>query len=426
MGAVWVARHLDLDLPVALKFIAGGVSATSRARFEREAKAAAQLRSQHVVQILDYGVDDETPYLAMELLVGEDLRERLARRGRLSLQEVSTLAWQVAKGIGLAHDAGIVHRDLKPGNVFLARVGDEEIVKILDFGVAKETTQTLVDESTTSGLLVGSPHYMSPEQARGARIDHRADLWSLGVLWFTALTGYRPFAGSNLGDVIVRICMDQLPPATKLVAELPPAIDGFFARALSRNPDGRFESARAMAEALATIAGDPAIAGMSTGHSPFVASSVAVARTDATVSLPGMLEPDTHSGAVAGATAGMGSRRGKRAWLFGALAGITLLGIASIWHVTRGSWSPAGPPVVPPASAMPAAQIPSVRPEEPVTPTADESAQAQGSALTLDSSASRPPARAPTQRRSRPKPPRQPAASAPATDPKFGLPVGSP
>src|SRR5262249_15971575 len=197
----------------------------ARTRFEREARAAAQLPSPHVVRILDYGVERETPYIVMELLRGEDLRARLAREGRLPLHQIVALVRQIAKGLKLAHDAGIVHRDLKPSNVFLQRIGDEELVKILDFGGAKEIDRRAGDERTPSGRLLGSPEYMSPEQARGGDIDHRSDQWSLAVIAFVALTGHRPFAGQHVGDVLVKICTEDLPRATELVAGLPPGVD---------------------------------------------------------------------------------------------------------------------------------------------------------------------------------------------------------
>src|SRR6185503_490819 len=172
------AHHLQLDTQVALKFIAplaeGG---DTRPRFEREARAAAQLRSPHVVQILDHGVDGDQPYIAMELLEGEDLGERLRKENRISLQAAAIIFTQAAKALRRAHDAGIIHRDLKPSNVFLARFDEDEVVKLLDFGVAKDLGVS-TGGFTQTGVIFGSPAYMSPEQARGARVlDHRSDLW---------------------------------------------------------------------------------------------------------------------------------------------------------------------------------------------------------------------------------------------------------
>ncbi len=255
MGSVWLARHVTLGSRVAVKFmLAADADDAARARFEREARTASRIPSPHIVKILDYGVDDTTPYIAMELLSGEDLRQRLDREGRLALPALARIMRQVSKGLALAHAAGIVHRDLKPSNIFLARSGDEEIAKILDFGVAKATRASLSGEHTATGILVGSPEYMSPEQARALPLDHRSDIWSLGVVAFFALTGERPFAGNSFGDTMVKICSDEIPSATAIVAHLPEALDAFFARALCRSPDGRFSSAADFAEELEAIA----------------------------------------------------------------------------------------------------------------------------------------------------------------------------
>src|SRR5262245_6366091 len=139
MGSIWVARHLQLDMPVAVKLMDPKVAATAdgRTRFEREAKAVASVQSPHVVQVHDYGVHEGTPYLAMELLEGEDLGARIRREGRLAPRAIAGIVAQVAKGLRRAHEGGIIHRDLKPGNIFIARVDDDEIVKVVDFGVAK-------------------------------------------------------------------------------------------------------------------------------------------------------------------------------------------------------------------------------------------------------------------------------------------------
>jgi serine/threonine-protein kinase len=248
-------------MPVALKFIeAEGDPADARARFEREARAAAQIRSPHVVQIIDHGVDADRPYIAMELLTGEDLGQRLRRVRRLSLPACAALIAQAAKALRRAHEAGIVHRDLKPANVYLARVDDDEVVKILDFGVAKMRRAGVIDPAiaTQVGIVFGSPSYMSPEQARGARdIDHRTDLWSLAVIVFRALTGTKPFEGATLADLVVKLCVDPPPVASHVLPDLPPEIDAFFERAFARDPDHRFSSALEMAAAFQAAAGAP-------------------------------------------------------------------------------------------------------------------------------------------------------------------------
>ncbi len=258
MGSVWSARHLQLDTLVALKFVdPGSAAADAHLRFEREAKAAAQLRSPHVVQILDHGVDGELPYIAMELLEGEDLGERLRRAGRLSIPEASRIFGQAAKALRRAHDAGVIHRDLKPSNIFLARFDEDEVVKLLDFGVAKLRRLEMDPQNpaTQTGVIFGSPTYMSPEQARGNKaIDHRSDLWSLAVILFRALTGQKPFEANSIGDLVIKLCIEPPPVPSRIATDLPPEIDRFFERAFARDPDQRFPSAMAMAAELEAIA----------------------------------------------------------------------------------------------------------------------------------------------------------------------------
>ena len=256
MGSLWTAQHTQLDTPVAIKFMdpnhAG--SAMGRTRFEREAKTAASLKSAHVVQVHDYGVEDDRPYIVMELLQGEDLGKRLKRERRLSLQVTSSILTQIARGLRRAHDAGLIHRDLKPPNIFMARGDDEEVVKILDFGIAKDTMGAKLGEGTQTGELMGSPHFMSPEQIRSSKdIDHRSDLWSLGVILFRALTGALPFQGDAIGAVIAHILADPIPAPSSVYPSLSPIVDAYFARAFSRDPATRFQSAREMAESFAAL-----------------------------------------------------------------------------------------------------------------------------------------------------------------------------
>jgi serine/threonine protein kinase len=257
MGSVWVARHVELGLPVAIKFIGEDLASSgeSRMRFDREAKAAALIQSPYVVSVQDYGVDDHLPYIVMELMRGEDLEERLRRRGRIPLHEASVFFTQIAKGLRRAHEMGIIHRDLKPRNLFIAQNDDEETIKILDFGIAKSVSMNLATESTTTGNIIGSPFYMSPEQIRGVKdLDLRTDLWSLGVVLFQMLTAKLPFRGEVVGDVIGKILADPIPVATQIAPDLPASVDGFFERALARDRTHRFQSAREMANALAEIA----------------------------------------------------------------------------------------------------------------------------------------------------------------------------
>lgn len=264
MGAVWRAQHLDLGAPVAVKLMDASIARRPEAlaRFHREARAAAQLRSPHVVQILDHGVDPgtRTPYIVMELLEGEGLGERLVRERVLSPEDTARIVSDVCRALARAHEAGIVHRDIKPSNIFLVRNDDQEIAKVLDFGVAKAESPALtVDAVTKSGSMLGTPLYMSPEQIGGGReVDFRSDLWSLGVIACECLTGKRPFMADTVGALAVQICT-QPPPRPSQLGPVPAGFDEWFQRAVARAPADRFGSARELAEALRRVCGEPAV-----------------------------------------------------------------------------------------------------------------------------------------------------------------------
>ncbi|MBK8253425.1 MAG: protein kinase [Polyangiaceae bacterium] len=277
MGSVWRAQHLTLQMPVAVKFMAPQALADpeSRQRFDREARALASLRTPHIVQVLDHGIDDDTPYFVMEMLEGEDLSTRLAERKRLPLAEVSRILSQVARALRRAHEAGIVHRDLKPSNVFLAHIDDEEVVKVLDFGVAKLLQSGAIsdDQLTRTGTLLGSPGYMSPEQARGKDVDFRSDLWALAVIVFRAVTGTKPFAGDSIAELVIKLCIDPRPVPSKIAPDLPAGVDRFFEKAFAASPEQRFQSALEMAAAFAQLTGGPSLETSYAGPNPFAGVS---------------------------------------------------------------------------------------------------------------------------------------------------------
>jgi len=257
MGSVWLATHLALDIPCAVKFIEGEIAQLpeAQARFEREAKAAAHLRSPHVVQILDHGVFQGTPYIAMELLDGEDFGKRLAKLGRMAAPDVIRIIGQVCRALTKAHSVGIVHRDLKPDNIYLVPDDDREIAKVLDFGIAK-TTGGIDGSNTKTGAMLGTPYYMSPEQAQGTRaVDARSDLWSLAVIAFQALTGRLPFESEALGDLLVKIIVAPIPSPREYAPDLPPTFDTWWQKASQRDPAQRYQSARELSDALALAFG---------------------------------------------------------------------------------------------------------------------------------------------------------------------------
>ena len=258
-GTIWRAEQLVLGAPVALKLIDLAIARQAGAleRFLREAQASAALRSPHVVQVLDYGVEGDQPFIAMELLEGETLAERLHRVGRLAPSEALRVVTHVARAMSRAHECNIVHRDLKPENVFLVRNEDDEIAKVLDFGVAKMKSSVFVAESaqTRTGSLIGTPHYMSPEQVQGNKtVDFRSDLWALGIIAFEMFTGQRPFLGNALGDLVLQICVRDIPKPSQ-IAPVPAGFDEWFARASERDQEKRFQSARDLALTLREVVG---------------------------------------------------------------------------------------------------------------------------------------------------------------------------
>lgn len=255
---MWLAHHERLHMEVVVKFIVAkeGDIDDARVRFEREAALLAQARSPHVVQIFDHGLTtDGVPYIAMEYLVGEDLASRIEREGRIAPDIFAEWFRQASLGLARAHSKGIVHRDLKPGNVFLCNEDGDVLVKLLDFGIAKGPDPRGMFGETMTGALLGTAHYMSPEQTMGSKkIDARSDLWAMGVLAYYALTGRHPFDGDGIGPIVVGITSHDPAPFTALVPSLPPALDDWLARALAKDPEQRFQSARDMANSFVEAA----------------------------------------------------------------------------------------------------------------------------------------------------------------------------
>jgi serine/threonine-protein kinase len=258
MGTVWVAEHTLIGRRAAMKLLLPAYSSNASIvqRFFNEARAVAAIADPGIVQIFDFGVHaDGTAYIVMELLAGETLEARLRRVGRLSALDAVRLVRQVAVSLATAHGCGVIHRDLKPENLFV--VGDPAVTggerpKVLDFGIAKLTGEDS-KHKTRTGMMLGTPMFMSPEQCRGAGgIDHRTDVYSLGAVLFCLVVGRPPFEGEGSGDVIIAHVRDQ-PPVPSSLAAVPPALDAVILRCLEKQPARRFQTMEELAAALAQV-----------------------------------------------------------------------------------------------------------------------------------------------------------------------------
>ena len=249
MADVFEAENLLIRRQVAIKVLnaAGTRRKDLVVRFEREAQAAGQIGSDHIVEVLDLGrLPDGSPYMVMEYLAGETLSERIARLGQLTPAATRDLVVQVLDALQAAHAAGIVHRDLKPSNIFILheKAGRPDFVKIIDFGVSKFQAGGGIEETTTTGEVLGSPNYMAPEQAEGSRsVDHRADLYAIGVILYKAVTGRAPFHAESFNEMLVKIVLGQPAPIREYTPDLDAVFEAIITRAMARDPEARFQSA---------------------------------------------------------------------------------------------------------------------------------------------------------------------------------------
>ncbi len=267
MGEVYKARDTRLDRTVAIKVLAEHLaeSPERKQRFEREAKAISQLNHPHICTLYDVGEQDGLDYLVMEYLEGETLAERL-KKGPLPLDKVLEYAIQIADALDKAHRAGIVHRDLKPANIIITKSG----IKLLDFGLARLMTDDLVSDGsdaptkqqglTKDHAILGTLHYMAPEQAEGKDSDRRTDIWALGCVLFEMTTGRRAFEGESQASVIAAI-LDKTPTDVgEIRPEVPAAFDRVVKTCLAKDPDARFHSAHDMGLQLSWLGNETAVA----------------------------------------------------------------------------------------------------------------------------------------------------------------------
>jgi serine/threonine-protein kinase len=257
MGAVYEGENVRIRRRVAIKLLHAGIAANTEMvqRFEREAQVAGTVGNDHILEILDLGaLPAGERYMVMEYLDGGTLTERIKARGRLTPTESVPLIRQVLRGLAAAHGAGIVHRDLKPDNIFILRekAGIRDFVKIIDFGISKFSEPGgASSRMTRTGALMGTPHYMAPEQATGSTdIDRRTDIYAVGIIMYEMLTGRVPFQAETFNQLLFEIALAKIIPARQIVADLDPAIDTIVMKASARDPAHRFQNADEFIAAL--------------------------------------------------------------------------------------------------------------------------------------------------------------------------------
>jgi serine/threonine protein kinase len=407
MGSVWSATHLGLNQQIALKLVSSAFARSSDAlrRFDNEAKAAAKIKSRHVPQVYDNGVlEDGTPFLAMELLHGETLFSRIHRGGPVPLPEAVRIIEQCCRALGRAHSLGIIHRDIKPENIYLAQSVDDDayVTKVLDFGIAKITSLEAGEQSTTrTGTLLGTPMFMSPEQARGLRtIDHRTDLYSLGLVSYMMFTGNVAFGGETLGQLLLQICAEPLPSLLSGASWLPPAMEGWFQKACARDPEHRFPTAQAFVDSMRFAGGlsagaeqsgsyvpvppisQPAVGSVGRPAGPVdlrfapTASDISAPRP---LPVPAMTPSTTAAVSFEGGVPPAPQGRGRMVVIGAAAAFVVLIASVGVFALTRHAPAAAS---APPVAALPSSQpTPAVSLSAIVTPAPTPSAGAIASSL---------------------------------------------
>ncbi len=347
MGAVYEARHKILGRSVAIKVLKPEIAHNEQlvARFLQEAKAAAELRHKNIVELTDYGVDGDRPYMVMELLSGEDLAHKLRRDGRMPVPQLVAILDPVLRALATAHERGVIHRDIKPENIFLVRDDEgESTPKIVDFGIAKRQEESV--QLTSANMALGTPAYMAPEQIMSSRtVTGAADQYAVGVTMFEALTGRNPFSADTLNAFIVAKATQEPESLAQIRPDLDPAFVAVVHRTLARKPEDRFPTITALREALAPFR-DPSRA--TTGAQPAVTVS---ATPSAVASVPSQVTPAPAQLTVPVQTPASNGPK------FAAIGVVALLAVGGLGWAAFGRSSP--------APQTPVAQTPVAAPTPP-------------------------------------------------------------
>jgi serine/threonine protein kinase len=390
MGAVYLAEHPGIGRRVAVKVLHKQFSGDEQllGRLLNEARAANAIRHPNIIEILDSGMrEDGVPYLVMELLEGETLGQRIRRVGRLPIADAVAFTLQTASALGAAHKKGIVHRDLKPDNLFIVPIGGEESgrvdaeapterIKVLDFGIAKlQMPQPGDSVKTRTGTLMGTPVYMSPEQCRGTKlVDHRSDVYSLGIIFYEMLIGQPPFISEGFGE-LVNMHLNVPPPSARVGRpEVSEQMDAIILKMLAKSPDDRYPDMGSLTGALRLAAGPPFSVHRS---SPELSHAPTQARTPAPTPLPSsharVTTFQTGTGEIGPQTVATGGGRGKLV-----AAGAALLALGGGAYFFLGGSKPDPTPIAVAAAPKPAPiAAPSPAPAPIPTPAAKPAVKAQ-------------------------------------------------
>ncbi|HSU41623.1 MAG TPA: protein kinase [Polyangiaceae bacterium] len=441
MGQVFEGFHLLIGRRVAIKILLPEVAASEagNARFAAEARAAASINNPHILDVLDAGaLPDGSRFMVSEFLDGEPLEARVSR-GRLTAEETAVITLQLLDGLAAAHRAGITHRDLKPDNIFLSRKTDRhDLVKIIDFGISKFAPSA--DEAarmTTTGVVLGTPQYFSPEQARGERtVDPRSDLYSVGAIMYRCVAGHVPFAADTIHALLFRIALQNAPPLAAIVRGLDPAFSALTEKAMAKDPAARFQTADEMSHALKVWLDRSHRGAEARADTLKLASESDGTSTSGAVPLP-----TSDSFELAGMTPPFAGQARKRVTLVVALGlGVLLVGailltlrrpLSSAPGTIEDTSSRAPAPSAPTSQNAAAADTPLAPSSEPsapnelppAAPTAPKSGASDGAASASNPPSAAPPttaspARKPAQRRSHPSEAQRPSSSAAPPAPK--------